>query len=370
MIADAPAQAAAQTAAQHPCRLSICITTRNRCAALLETLESALAQMPEGVEVVVVDGVSTDDTPTAMGALAARDARVRYFRETVNGGIDRDYDKAVGYARGVYCWMMADDDLFLPGAIDRVLQALTGEPSLVVVDAEVRDETLTRLLQPCRLHLERDIRYGPAQTEALFTATADHLSFIGATVVRRSLWLSREREAYYGSYFIHLGVIFQQPLPGDAVVLARPGIAIRYGVASWSPRAFEISGFLWPRLIWSFNGLSEQARAAVSARQPFDALRILLMLRAGGGYSLSSYRRWLAGCPGPAWRRALQQAIAVTPGWLLNPLALGWLLAFSRKDHRYRDLIDQLNSPYCLLRGPWRRLQAARARALRPPPSR
>ena len=36
---------------------------------------------------------------------------LRYFRESVNSGVDRDYDKAVGYASGEYCWLMTDDDL-------------------------------------------------------------------------------------------------------------------------------------------------------------------------------------------------------------------------------------------------------------------
>ncbi len=351
------------------CRLSICITTRNRRAELAQTLASLLAQMPaQGVEVVVVDGQSDDDTPQTMRALADRDARVRFFRETVNGGIDRDYDKAVMYARGRHCWLMSDDDLFLPGAVARVLSALADDPCLVVVDAEVRNAHLTRVVQTSRLGLSADTVFGPTEHEALFLAAADHLSFIGGTVIRRSLWMAREREAYIGSFFIHVGVIFQAPLPGKAVLLAGPLIAIRYGAASWSPRSFEIFGVRWPALLWSFSGLSPAARARVVAREPCQSLRQLLALRSTGAYTLAAYRRWLADASAPAWRKALQFAIALTPGVLLNPPAIVCLLLLSR--HPQLHLIDHLNSRYCLLRGPWRWYEAARARQLSPPPSR
>jgi len=348
------------------CQLSVCITTRNRREALEQTLASVLGQMPnEGMEVVVVDGVSDDDTPVAMRALAARDPRVRYFRETVNGGIDRDYDKAVAYARGRHCWLMADDDLFLPGAVDRVLAALTNDPALVVVDAEVRDARLAKVLQASRLALPADVVLGPTEHEKLFATTVNHLSFIGGTIIRRSLWLSRDRESYIGTFFIHVGVIFQAPLPGHAVLLANPGIAIRYGVASWSSRSFEIFSVRWPALIWSFTNFSEAVRASVVARDPCLSARYLLALRSTGAYKLAGYRRWLANAPTSAWRKAVQLTIALTPGVLLNPPAIVCLLLLSK--NRKLLLVDHLNSPYCLLRLPWRWLQATQPRHSRSP---
>lgn len=98
-------------------KLSICIATFNRGAFISETLDSILGQIESGIEIVVVDGASPDNTMEVMTAYVQRHQEVKYFREAENSGVDADFDKAVGYARGEYCWLMTDDDLLKPGAL-------------------------------------------------------------------------------------------------------------------------------------------------------------------------------------------------------------------------------------------------------------
>lgn len=325
-------------------RLSICIATRNRCAYLEQTLASALAQCDARVEIVVVDGASDDDTPAVMARLCASDPRLRYFREASNGGIDQDYDKAVGYAQGEYCWLMSDDDWFLPGALARVLKATDAAPSLVVVDAEVRDAVQAEILLARRLELPADTTFAPEELEALFCATARQLSFIGSAIVHRALWLARERSAYYGSFFIHVGVIFQQPLPAPAVVLTTPCLAIRYGNASWTARAFEIWICRWPQLVWSLPSVSVAAKRSVTQERPYESLREIVLLRAKGAYDWAGYRRWVAPGPSTTTRKLLCAAVARAPGSVINLLSIAYVLAFSRA--RRFALVDLLDSPY------------------------
>ena len=111
----------------HP-RLSICIATFNRADVICNTLDTITAQLSDGVEVLVVDGASTDDPESVMHGYCELHAGVRYIRETVNSGVDADFDKAVHYARGDYCWLMTDDDLMKNGAITRVLDELSSDP--------------------------------------------------------------------------------------------------------------------------------------------------------------------------------------------------------------------------------------------------
>ena len=46
--------------------LSICIATHNRADYIGETLDSIIPQLTDEVEIVVVDGASTDATRTVM----------------------------------------------------------------------------------------------------------------------------------------------------------------------------------------------------------------------------------------------------------------------------------------------------------------
>jgi hypothetical protein len=172
-------------------------------------------------------------------------------------GVDRDFDAAVQHARGDYRWLLCDDDVLKPGAVAKVLSETRGEHSLLVVNSDVWDARYSRLLEERRLKIGEDRLYHPSGSEALFADTAGYLSFIGGVVIRRDLWMARERERYFGTEFIHVGVIFQAPLPGTALVISKAMISIRYGMAQWTARGFDIWMFQFPELVWSIPGISD-----------------------------------------------------------------------------------------------------------------
>jgi glycosyltransferase involved in cell wall biosynthesis len=322
-------------------KLSVCIATYNRAAFIAETLGSILAQITPEVELVVVDGASPDRTPEVVAQVAVRHPTLRYYREKVNSGVDGDYDKAVGYARGDYCWLMTDDDVLVPGAVSRVLAALATDPPLVVVNSEVRNVDLTVTLASPRLAVREDIEYEEGRAEEFFARTATYLSFIGAVVIRRELWLSRERKAYYGTQFVHMGVIFQRPAIGAAKLIAQPLIMIRNGNAMWTPRAFEIWSFKWPTLLWSFEEFSERARRSVCPREPWRGFNFLLFHRALGSYSIAEFRKHLAGVArGRA--RARAWLLARCPAALANLAVVSYYGLFKRSARA--DLYEVLRS--------------------------
>lgn len=274
-------------------KLSVCIATFNRAGFIAQTLESIIPQLTDDVQIVVVDGGSSDGTAAVMADFVRRCPAIAYHRERENQGVDRDFDKAVGYASGDYCWLMSDDDLLMPGAIATLLSTLADEPDLIIVNAQIRTRGLAGLLKSNQLELAEDCDFAGAEQERLLAVAGRYLSFIGAVVIRRAAWLARERAAYYGSQFIHVGVILQTPPLARVRIVAQPLIQIRYGNASWSARGFDIWVRLWPGLIWSFTQFSESARAQITARFPAASAKTLLWYRAIGAY-------------GPAECRALQ----------------------------------------------------------------
>lgn len=265
-------------------RLSICIATFNRAGYIGQTLDAILAQRTPQVELVVVDGASEDGTAALMGQYLVRYPHIVYRRETENSGVDRDFDKAVGYASGDYCWLMSDDDVIKEGALQAVLSRMARDPQLIIVNAEIRDRDLRRVIKQRQLEVEGDKEYGPSEHERFFADAGSYLSFIGGVVVQREWWLRRDRATYYGSLFIHVGVIFQQPAPRRVKVIAQPLVEIRYGNAQWSARGFEIWMTMWPRLVWSFEHFSRAARRRVTPAYPSARLQTLLWYRAIGVY--------------------------------------------------------------------------------------
>lgn len=158
-------------------KLSICIATFKRGRFIGETLDSILMQLQPGVEIVVVDGASPDDTPEVMERYAASHPEIRYFREAENSGVDADFDKAVSYAKGEYCWLMTDDDLLRPRAVAAVLSALGGDDDLIIVNSEVRSVDLSELFEKRRLVFDEDKVYRADNREAFFTETAAYLFY-------------------------------------------------------------------------------------------------------------------------------------------------------------------------------------------------
>jgi len=327
--------------AQDSPKLSICIATYKRGAYIAETIEAILHELPESVEVIIVDGASPDNTREAIEPFVRRSSVLRYIRETTNSGVDQDFDKAVGYARGEYCWLLSDDDILVPGAVTRVLGALESSLDLLVVNSQMRTADLSTELSPRLLPVTSDRYYDAGSADEFLAEVGDYLSFIGAVVIRRSRWLEREREPYFGSLFIHVGVIFQSPLP-CVKVLADPLIVIRYGNAMWTNRGFEIWMFKWPNLIWSFSGFSDSAKARVVAREPWKQWRRLTRFRAIGAYSYADYQKFF----GNAKRGGLlQRIVSLVPAVITNGLlALYWFTANRGARAGIYDLVRSSNS--------------------------
>lgn len=310
-------------------KLSICIATYNRGKFIGETLDSILSQMLPGVELVVVDGASPDNTPEVMAQYLLRYPEIRYFREQENSGIDRDYDKAVGYASGVYCWLMTDDDLLRVGAISRVLNSFDTNPDLVVVNAEIKTADFSTALDKNFLKFSSDKEYGEKDSEKFFSEVANYLSFIGGVVIKRQFWLERDRPSYYGTFFVHVGVIFQHPPITRVKVISEPLIVIRYGNAMWTARGFEIWMFKWPQLIWSFPDFSEQSKTTITTREPWRLIKKLVLYRAIGGYGVAEYQQLIAaGAQGIS--RRLYMAIAMSPATIVNFFASLYCVLINR----------------------------------------
>ena len=105
-------------------QISVCITTRNRAGFIGETLESIISQAGDSVEIVIVDGASTDNTMEVVQRYKKKFAKLVYYRGEENMGFNRDMAKCIELARGEYCWIFSDDDLLMPGAIKRMLKEI------------------------------------------------------------------------------------------------------------------------------------------------------------------------------------------------------------------------------------------------------
>lgn len=246
-------------------RLSICIPTYNFGRFIGETLDSILSQAQEGVEVLVVDGGSTDETPDVVAGRKARFPGLRYERLASRGGIDADLARTLALAHGERCWLFSADDRMRPGALARALEVCSLAPHadvLLCKHAEctfdmrvLHEHPVLRSDEPWEADLGQrrqrlDWLERAVTTEALF-------SFMGSLIVRRSTWLSVEPfDAFFGSCWAHVARLL-------TVAERRGSLRVRFTGEVWLDRrgdndSFSAGGRI-RRMALSIDGLLDIA---------------------------------------------------------------------------------------------------------------
>jgi abequosyltransferase len=218
-------------------RLSVCIPTYNFGAFIGETLESIAAQLQDGVEVVVLDGGSTDETAEVVGAFTRRHPQIRYQRQPERGGIDRDMARTVALARGEYCWLFGADDTMRPGALARMLARLDGGAELLLCGVTYCSFQMEPLFEgevariPDETRFDFSIREQRLSYFARASTTLAFFSFLGSIVFSRARWEAIGLdERFVGSLFAHVARLFAMIAQGvtfdylpDSYVFTRGG---------------------------------------------------------------------------------------------------------------------------------------------------
>ena len=122
--------------------VSIGVPTRNRSALLRQTLEMIRGQTYPHLDIVVSDNDSEDDTPEVVREAAARDPRIRYFRQPRDIGLHGNLNFCLDQSRGELLCLFMDDDQYAPAIVSEYVEYLDAHPEvgLVCSDWELIDE--------------------------------------------------------------------------------------------------------------------------------------------------------------------------------------------------------------------------------------
>lgn len=121
-----------RTMAQHIPRISIGMPVYNGERYLAKALDSILAQTYTDFECVISDNASTDGTQELCLIYAARDQRIRYFRNERNLGAAPNYNRAFELSSGVYFKWADYDDEIAPSLLERCVAVLDQSPEVVL----------------------------------------------------------------------------------------------------------------------------------------------------------------------------------------------------------------------------------------------
>lgn len=113
--------------------VTIGIPTYNRCHLLARSIESALRQTYQNIEVVVSDNASTDDTSRVCNRYATQDGRLKYTRLSTNRGATANFSEVLKHASGEYFLWLGDDDWLDEGYVRGCVDELHNQPAVAIV---------------------------------------------------------------------------------------------------------------------------------------------------------------------------------------------------------------------------------------------
>lgn len=126
--------------------------TYNGALFLDEQIESILNQDYKNIELIVVDDCSTDNTWKKLEEWQQRSSVVSIYRNDINIGYNKNFEKAISLAKGDLIAISDQDDIWLPTKLCKLVLAIQDKNVLLAHSRSVRLENGRLRFKSASLH--------------------------------------------------------------------------------------------------------------------------------------------------------------------------------------------------------------------------
>lgn len=117
-------------------KVSIGLPVFNGEKYIREAIDSMLAQTFTDFELIISDNASTDETQAICQDYAARDPRIRYYRNESNIGAAKNENRTFELSSGHYFRLAAHDDVLAPPLLEKCVEVLDRDELIVLCYTE------------------------------------------------------------------------------------------------------------------------------------------------------------------------------------------------------------------------------------------
>ena len=127
---------------RHPL-VSIIVVTYNAEKTVVETLDSAISQNYDNLEIIISDDSSKDHTVSVIRtwleeARKQFNGNITLLTSETNQGVCRNFNKAIKQSSGLYIKIIAGDDILFPNCCEDYVRFVTGNPLAQFVTSYVK----------------------------------------------------------------------------------------------------------------------------------------------------------------------------------------------------------------------------------------
>jgi glycosyltransferase involved in cell wall biosynthesis len=213
-------------------KISIGIPTFNGASRIGKALDSILIQLtPEfatSIEVVISDNASTDNTSSVIASyIESFPCAIVYRKNDTNIGYDRNVNALFLCAVGQYVWLLADDDVLKPKAIQQVLNtfSLHNDLKIMQLNFQSYDSDMKQVVH--EIKMSKSLVCEDAET--FLSNSAGRYGQVSTLIFERQAWNQANVEQAYDTNYIHIYALLKVLLTGSSYIVKDPLVNVRTG---------------------------------------------------------------------------------------------------------------------------------------------
>lgn len=206
-------------------KVSICIPNLNMGSVLGDCIESCVSQQVDGLEIIVSDNCSDDNSLVVAQRFADSDSRVKIYSAPRRLRLVDNWNRAVKLSSGEYFLLLCADDLLLPKAIDVVLHEIEKSKTFSLCSGERIDVDSDGAFLAQHQFYPSSMRKDGLE-ELMILLKSNHF-LISQTLIRRSAWDSAGGFDSRFDWAIDVHLRGKLLLEGDFSYVTKPVLAYR-----------------------------------------------------------------------------------------------------------------------------------------------
>ncbi len=274
--------------------LSIVIPSHNKAIFLEEAIKSILKDDAFGndINLIISDNSFNSDIKNLYDKNYANNKSIRYFSSKEYNCLDSNVNRSIELANGKFAWVFGDDDILVNGILIKIIKFLKSKnPNLLVCNSKSFSED--GIIESSRMPKNKNYLYRKSENDEFLIDMGGYLTYVGALIVRRKLWIENYKKNKIGTFFAHIDCIASIKNNRDAYYFGIPAIKMRLGSQTWLKKSFQIWYLFYPDIIWGLENYSFYAKQQVIPKIPLNSIKLMLAARAYGRIDFQIFKKYV-----------------------------------------------------------------------------